>query len=266
MVETKATGANPVNKLEIRNVNMDFTVKGQTMHVLDDVSLDVREGELLVIVGHSGCGKSTLLKIIAGLEVQTSGACLVDGSAVTGPGPDRTMIFQEHRLFPWMSIQDNVEFGLRGRPRDERAPIADRYLDMVGLSEFKHAYPSQLSGGMSQRAAIARALTTDPEVLLLDEPFGALDALTKMELQDELLKLRQEQESTMVMVTHDIEEAVYLADRIVVMSSRPGRVEEVIDVNLGRPRDRGSVDFAWYKKRVLDHFFKAKAKGPEYTI
>lgn len=254
------------NELSITDLNKDFSIKGETRHVLDHIDLDIRAGEFLVIVGHSGCGKSTLLKIIAGLEHPTTGAVTLDGKPVTGPGPDRTMIFQEHRLFPWMSIRDNVEFGLRGRSDSERSQISNRLLKTVDLEEFADAYPAQLSGGMSQRAAIARALATNPEILLLDEPFGALDAFTKMELQEELLRIHAEQGGTMAMVTHDIEEAVYLADRIVVMSSRPGKIEEIVEVQLGRPRDRGSADFAWYKKRVYDHFIKSKQKGPEYVI
>lgn len=254
------------HELSIADLNKDFSIKGETRHVLDRIDLDIRAGEFLVIVGHSGCGKSTLLKIIAGLEHPTTGTVALDGKPVTGPGPDRTMIFQEHRLFPWMSIRDNVEFGLRGRSDSERFQISSRLLKTVDLEEFADAYPAQLSGGMSQRAAIARALATNPEILLLDEPFGALDAFTKMELQEELLRIHAEQGGTMAMVTHDIEEAVYLADRIVVMSSRPGKIEEIVEVQLGRPRDRGSVDFAWYKKRVYDHFIKSKQKGPEYVI
>ena len=254
------------HSLIIKDLSKEFTVKGETKRVLDHVSLEVHDGELLVIVGHSGCGKSTMLKIIAGLETPSDGACELDGQRIAGPGPDRTMIFQEHRLFPWMSIKDNVEFGLRERPQAERDAIAKRLLKTVDLTEFADAYPAQLSGGMSQRAAIARALATEPEILLLDEPFGALDALTKIDLQEELLRIHKAQGGTMVMVTHDIEEAVYLADRIVVMSSRPGRIEEIIDVDLGRPRDRGSANFAWYKKRVYDHFFKSREKELEYVI
>lgn len=253
-------------ELKVSDLNKDFAIKGETRHVLDRIDLDVTPGEFLVIVGHSGCGKSTLLKIIAGLETPTSGTVELNGTPVGGPGPDRTMIFQEHRLFPWMNIRDNVEFGLRDRPAAERMEISNRLLKTVDLEEFADAYPAQLSGGMSQRAAIARALATNPEILLLDEPFGALDAFTKMELQEELLRIHAEQHGTMIMVTHDIEEAVYLADRIVVMSSRPGKIEEIVNVQLGRPRDRGSADFAWYKKRVYDHFIKAKQKGPEYVI
>lgn len=252
--------------LSIQNVNKSFTVDGQKVDVLKDINLEVQEGEFIAIVGHSGCGKSTLLKIIAGLEKNDTGLVTVDGKEVNGPGMDRGMIFQEHRLFPWMSIEKNVQLGLKGLSKEEKIKLSDQYLELVKLSEFKKAYPSQLSGGMSQRAAIARSLVSQPEVLLLDEPFGALDALTKIELQEELLKIRERFHNTMLMVTHDIEEAVYLADRIVVMSARPGRIKDVIKVELGTYRDRGGSDFAHYKKKIFDYFFEEKTVVPEYNI
>ena len=252
--------------LSIQNVNKSFTVDGQKVDVLKDINLEVQEGEFIAIVGHSGCGKSTLLKIIAGLEKNDTGLVTVDGKEVNGPGMDRGMIFQEHRLFPWMSIEKNVQLGLKGLSREEKTKLSDQYLELVKLSEFKKAYPSQLSGGMSQRAAIARSLVSQPEVLLLDEPFGALDALTKLELLEELLKIRERFHNTMLMVTHDIEEAVYLADRIVVMSARPGRIKDVIKVELGTYRDRGGSDFAHYKKKIFDYFFEEKTVVPEYNI
>ena len=252
--------------LSIQNVNKSFTVDGQKVDVLKDINLEVQEGEFIAIVGHSGCGKSTLLKIIAGLEKNDTGLVTVDGKEVNGPGMDRGMIFQEHRLFPWMSIEKNVQLGLKGLSKEEKTKLSNQYLELVKLSEFKKAYPSQLSGGMSQRAAIARSLVSQPEVLLLDEPFGALDALTKIELQEELLKIRERCHNTMLMVTHDIEEAVYLADRIVVMSARPGRIKDVIKVELGTYRDRGGSDFAHYKKKIFDYFFEEKTVVPEYNI
>lgn len=252
--------------LSIQNVNKSFTVDGQKVDVLKDINLEVQEGEFIAIVGHSGCGKSTLLKIIAGLEKNDTGLVTVDGKEVNGPGMDRGMIFQEHRLFPWMSIEKNVQLGLKGLSKEEKTKLSDQYLELVKLSEFKKAYPSQLSGGMSQRAAIARSLVSQPEVLLLDEPFGALDALTKIELQEELLKIRERFHNTMLMVTHDIEEAVYLADRIVVMSARPGRIKDVIKVELGTYRDRGGSDFAHYKKKIFDYFFEEKTVVPECNI
>lgn len=252
--------------LSIQNVNKSFTVDGQKVDVLKDINLEVQEGEFIAIVGHSGCGKSTLLKIIAGLEKNDTGLVTVDGKEVNGPGMDRGMIFQEHRLFPWMSIEKNVQLGLKGLSKEEKTKLSGQYLELVKLSEFKKAYPSQLSGGMTQRAAIARSLVSQPEVLLLDEPFGALDALTKIELQEELLKIRERFHNTMLMVTHDIEEAVYLADRIVVMSARPGRIKDVIKVELGTYRDRGGSDFAHYKKKIFDYFFEEKTVVPEYNI
>lgn len=252
--------------LSIQNVNKSFTVDGQKVDVLKDINLEVQEGEFIAIVGHSGCGKSTLLKIIAGLEKNDTGLVTVDGKEVNGPGMDRGMIFQEHRLFPWMSIEKNVQLGLKRLSKEEKTKLSDQYLELVKLSEFKKAYPSQLSGGMSQRAAIARSLVSQPEVLLLDEPFGALDALTKIELQEELLKIWERFHNTMLMVTHDIEEAVYLADRIVVMSARPGRIKDVIKVELGTYRDRGGSDFAHYKKKIFDYFFEEKTVVPEYNI
>lgn len=200
------------------------------------------------------------------MKKNDTGLVTVDGKEVNGPGMDRGMIFQEHRLFPWMSIEKNVQLGLKGLSKEEKTKLSDQYLELVKLSEFKKAYPSQLSGGMSQRAAIARSLVSQPEVLLLDEPFGALDALTKIELQEELLKIRERFHNTMLMVTHDIEEAVYLADRIVVMSARPGRIKDVIKVELGTYRDRGGSDFAHYKKKIFDYFFEEKTVVPEYNI
>lgn len=253
-------------KLIIHDVNKSFIVNGQSVDVLKDINLEIEEGEFVVIVGHSGCGKSTLLKMIAGLETNDTGELSVDGKEISGPGMDRGMIFQEHRLFPWLSIEKNVQLGLKGLSKEEKRKLSDQYLELVKLSEFKKAYPSQLSGGMSQRAAIARSLVSQPEILLLDEPFGALDALTKIELQEEILKIRERFHNTMIMVTHDIEEAVYLADRIVVMSARPGRIKDVIKVELGKYRDRGSTDFTYYKKKIFDYFFEEKTDTPEYNI
>lgn len=262
----KQVGTMGKKKLIIHDVNKSFIVNGQSVDVLKDINLEIEEGEFVVIVGHSGCGKSTLLKMIAGLEKNDTGILSVDGKEVDEPGMDRGMIFQEHRLFPWMSIEKNVQLGLKGLSKEEKRKLSDQYLELVKLSEFKKAYPSQLSGGMSQRAAIARSLVSQPEILLLDEPFGALDALTKIELQEEMLKIRERFHNTMIMVTHDIEEAVYLADRIVVMSARPGRIKDVIKVELGKYRDRGSTDFTYYKKKIFDYFFEEKTDTPEYNI
>ncbi len=210
-----------MKKLDIFELNKSFEINNRKIPVLQGVDFDIEEGEFIVIVGQSGCGKSTLLKIILGIETATEGFVLKDGEKITGPDTDRGMIFQEHRLFPWKTIKDNILIGKKSRNSKELEKELDYYLDLVKLSEFKEAYPKQLSGGMSQRAAIARALINKPEILLLDEPFGALDALTKIELQKEITKIWKEAGMTMIMVTHDIEEAVYLADRVIVMDRRP---------------------------------------------
>lgn len=253
--------------LEITNLSKSFLVEGKPFLVLDNVSLTVSEGEFLAIVGHSGCGKSTLLKMVAGLDFPDSGQVFHEEKPVTAPGPERGMIFQEHRLMPWLTLEKNVVLGLTKASKEEKEQAAEEYLRLVQLTDFKKAYPAQLSGGMSQRAAIARALATSPRTLLLDEPFGALDALTKIEMQKEIQKIRFQKKTTMIMVTHDIEEAVFLADRIVVMSSRPGRIRDIIKVELPENRDRTGADFAWYKKKVYDYFFEPEeAENPEFLI
>jgi len=250
--------------LVIQNLYKTFMVEDRSLSILEDINLTVEDGEFVVIVGHSGCGKSTLLKIIAGLETQDPGGIVTyNGQPVTAPGPERGMIFQEHRLMPWLTLEKNVTLGLEGKSKCAKKKLADEYLKLVKLEDFKKAYPAQLSGGMSQRAAIARALVTGPQMLLLDEPFGALDALTKIEMQKEILKLRDEKKNTMIMVTHDIEEAVFFADRIVVMSDRPGRIRDIVRINLPRHRDRTGPDFAQYKKKVYDYFFEPEETEKE---
>ena len=256
-----------MKKLVIDNLYKSFAVNGQTLSVLENISLAVDENEFVVIVGHSGCGKSTLLKIIAGLERQNTGICSLDGMPIASPGSDRGMVFQEHRLFPWLTIEQNVILGLGQYSKAERAKIAVEYLNMVKLNGFEKTYPSQLSGGMSQRAAIARALAAKPEILLLDEPFGALDAFTKIEMQNELLRIQARQKTMMVMVTHDIDEAVFLADRVIVMSSRPGTIRDVVKIELPKNRDRNGTDFAWYKRKIFNYFFEhTDEQRPEFTI
>jgi len=265
-MEKQKVGQEMLNELVIKNLSKSFPVNGEKVSVLENINLSIKDGEFVVIVGHSGCGKSTLLKIIAGLETQEEGICNLNGKAITRPGFDRGMIFQEHRLFPWLTIGKNIQVGLGNHSKGEKEKITNQYLDMVKLSDFKHAYPSQLSGGMSQRAAIARALAPRPEILLLDEPFGALDALTKVELQEEILKIRTQEKSTMIMVTHDIDEAVFLADRVVVMSSRPGKIKDIISIELDTVRNRGNSDFAWYKSKIYRYFFESREKTPEFII
>lgn len=253
-------------KLVINNVNKNFNVDGNLVNILNDIDLSIEEGEFVAIVGHSGCGKSTLLKIIAGLLDYDKGTVTLDNKKITKPDIDRGMVFQEHRLFPWLTIKENVGIGLDGLESNKKEKVILEHLKLVKLEEFANAYPHQLSGGMSQRAAIARALVNSPKVLLLDEPFGALDALTKIKLQQEILKIWQKEKTTMIMVTHDIEEAVYLADRIVVMSEKPGRIKEIVKVDLGRPRDRGSAYFARIKKKIYSHFFEDDEITFEYNI
>lgn len=226
-------------KLRASQVNKIFRVKRQEMIALADLSLEVRTGELVTIVGTSGCGKSTFLRLVAGLVEPSSGLIEVDGQAVRGPGPDRGMVFQSYTLFPWLNALDNVKFGLKKQRlgKKEQDEIARHYLNLVGLSGFERAYPAQLSGGMKQRVAIARALAYNPAILLMDEPFGALDAQTRELMQELLLKIWTESQTTILFITHDVDEAIFLADRVYVMTARPGRIKREITVTLPRPRD-----------------------------
>ncbi|MDQ2081160.1 ABC transporter ATP-binding protein [Xanthobacteraceae bacterium Astr-EGSB] len=221
------------------------------VHALERVSIAVAAGEIVAVVGGSGCGKSTLLRLVCGLDRPSAGRVLLDGGVVTGPHEKIGIVFQEPRLLPWLTVAGNVEFGLDGRPRAERAGRAKVQLARVGLADKASAWPRQLSGGQAQRAAIARALVTRPQVLLLDEPFSALDAFTRIDLQDHLLDLWADLTPTLLLVTHDVDEAIVLADRIVVMKPRPGRVHEEIAIDLPRPRDRQSAAFDFAKRRVL---------------
>ena len=237
-------------QLDVDHVSKIFPLRGQdrALKVLDDVSMHVGEGEVVVLLGPSGCGKSTLLNIIAGFLPPTEGRVLHDGISVTKPDRRRTVVFQDYALFPWMTVQSNVEFGLKaqGIQPTERKRIARDFLALVKLTGFEERYPYEISGGMKQRAAIARALAPDPDILLMDEPFGALDAQTRVLLQEELARIVAEAKRTVVFVTHSIEEAVFLADRVVVMSTHPGRVREIYDVDLPRPRSE--------RTRTLPHF------------
>src|ERR1043166_9447045 len=221
------------------------------VNALDGVSLEVAPGEILVVIGGSGCGKSTMLRAISGLDTPTKGRVLLDGSVITEPREEIGIIFQEPRLLPWLRVADNVGFGLEDRPREERRERGAHALARVGLSEKASVWPRELSGGQAQRVAIARALVPRPQVLLLDEPFSALDAFTRVDLQDHLLNLWAEFKPTLIMVTHDVEEAIALADRIVVMRPHPGRIADEIEIDLPRPRDRQSAAFDFAKRRVL---------------
>lgn len=231
--------------LEMRNVSKNFDFSGQRIQALAGANLTVRKGEFICLIGASGCGKSTLLRIAAGFEQPTSGEALMWGKAINGPDPSRGMVFQDYGLFPWLSVRGNIGFGLaaRGRPKAEIQDTVSRYVDMVGLGKFADAYPHQLSGGMKQRVAIARVLANDAEVVLMDEPFGALDAMTRDRLQDELLELWASTSLTVLFVTHSIEEAVFLSDRVVAMSPGPGRIDSELLLDLPRPRDVSSPTF-----------------------
>jgi sulfonate transport system ATP-binding protein len=221
------------------------------VHALDGITFEVAPGEIVAIVGGSGCGKSTLLRAVSGLDTPSLGRVVLDGVAINAPHEKIGIIFQEPRLLPWLSVAGNVGFGLEDRPKTERDERVGRALARVGLSEKAAVWPRELSGGQAQRVSIARALVPRPQVLLLDEPFSALDAFTRVDLQDHLLSLWAELKPTLIMVTHDVEEAIVLADRIMVMRPRPGRIYEEIDCDLPRPRDRQSAAFDFVKRRVL---------------
>jgi NitT/TauT family transport system ATP-binding protein len=225
--------------LEARGISMLYTRRGLPIEALSDVSILVEPGEFVAIVGASGCGKTTLLRIVDGLVKPTSGEILVSGQPVTGPGPDRGFVFQHDALFPWRTVLNNIIFGLevQGKRKRESEERADGLLKLVGLAGFEHHFPHELSGGMRQRANLARALTIDPDVLLMDEPFAALDAQTREIMQVELLRIWRSNRKTVMFVTHQIDEAIILADRVVVMTSRPGRVKAILDVDIPRPRD-----------------------------
>jgi sulfonate transport system ATP-binding protein len=235
--------------LQISGVSKQFD--GRT--ALAPLDLAVVRGEILAIVGTSGCGKSTLLRIVGGIEGPSAGAVCLDGVAVTGPRPDLAFVFQEPRLMPWLTVRENVAFGLRERPRSERRALAGKAIERVGLASFADALPRQLSGGMAQRVALARALVTRPAVLLLDEPFSAVDAVTRQSLQDHLLELWREERPTMLFVTHDIEEALVLADRVVVLTGQPGVVQAEVRLDLPRPRRRTDPRIVAWRERLFDN-------------
>jgi len=256
-------------KVEIRNLSKVFARPGSddTLQALDNISLDIRPGEFVALLGASGCGKSTLLRIIAGLEIPTKGEALFNGDRICGTSPKRGLVFQEHSLFAWLTVRQNIEFALKtSRQYQDKKCEIDRWLELAGLAEFAGNYPHQLSGGMRQRAALVRALAVSPDVLLLDEPLGALDSFTRMSLQDELVRLWQERGNTMVMVTHDIDEAIYLSQRIVIMSPRPGRISRIIEVRRSYPRDRASGDFTVLRNEILRFMNFAQEQQYDYVI
>jgi NitT/TauT family transport system ATP-binding protein len=244
-----------MGNLEIRDLNQSFTRDdGTQLVVLDHLNFDVRDKEFVCILGSSGCGKTTLLRLIAGLDEARAGSIILDGEEIRGPNPKVGFVFQEYSLFPWRNVIDNIAFGLemKGITKEERYRSAEHYLGLVNLSQFKTSYPSELSGGMRQRIAVARALALEPVLLLMDEPFGALDAQTRNMLQKELLDIWNKTKKTIIFITHSVDEAVFLADRIIVLTPRPGRICQIFPVELKRPRDRTSVEFAQVRREVLD--------------
>lgn len=225
------------------NVSKVFTGRAGSMPTLalDNVSCEIEAGEFVCIIGPSGCGKTTLLHTIAGFSFPSNGSALNGDKPIIGPGPDRIIMFQDYGLFPWLTVAQNIEFGLRAKkvPAAERADIVQYYIDMVGLTGFDNRYPAEISGGMKQRVSIARALAPDPDIVLMDEPFAALDSLTRDILQEEILRIWEQTKKTFVLITHNIDEAVFLGDRVIAMSARPGRIKEILDVDLPRPREAG---------------------------
>ncbi len=242
------------HKLQISQVGKVFSTKNGEMVALNETTFQVKDGEFVCILGPSGCGKSTILRIIAGLEQPSSGQVLMDGKKIKEPGPDRGMVFQAYTLYPWLTVEDNISFGLRlnGTSAADYRKKAQHYIELIGLKGFEKHYPIQISGGMQQRVAIARALANDPEIMLMDEPFGALDAQTRTIMQEILMKAWEKSYKTILFVTHDVEEAIFLADTVYVMTARPGRLKEVIPINLPRPRD--------YSIKSTPEFLKIKGE------
>ncbi len=250
--------------IEIRDLSKVFSSDKRRVVALDGFDMDVADGEFVCLLGPSGCGKTTVLRIVAGLEPATGGSVMVHGKRVSSAGPERGMVFQEFALFPWRTVRKNIEFGLeiRGVAEKDRHEISSRLVDLVGLEGFEDSHPDELSGGMRQRVGIARALANEPAVLLMDEPFGSLDAQTRNLMQKELLRIWSATKKTVLFVTHSVDEAVFLADRIMVMTARPGKIREVIPVSLPRPRDRTSAEFIAVRGKVLaeldEEFEKAR--------
>jgi len=239
-------------KVRIQDLSKAFHTNGHEIRVLEHIDLDVREGELVCILGPSGCGKSTLLNIVGGFLPASSGDVAIDGLPVRRPDPRRIFVFQERGVFPWLTVEGNIGFGISGLPATERAARIAHYVRLVGLEGFENAYPQELSGGMKQRVEVARALAVNPDVLYLDEPFGALDSITRLVMRSELLRIWQTERKTILFVTHDIEESCQLADRIVVLSARPGSIRRVVEVDLPHPRDLSSPRYLALRDSILE--------------
>lgn len=242
-----------MNNLIFENVSKSFlrTDSDGLTHALTDINMTIEDGEFVCIVGPSGCGKSTLLRLIAGLIVPTTGSITLSGKKVEGTDSDRGMVFQKPTLFPWLTVGENVGFSANLKKQNNEKEV-DRLLEKVGLMEFKNSYPHQLSGGMAQRVALIRTMINKPNVFLLDEPLGALDAFTRMNMQDELIRLWQENKHIMIMVTHDVDEAIYLSNKVVIMEPRPGRIKKILDIDLDYPRNRTSKEFTDYRNEILE--------------
>jgi len=239
-------------KLRTEALGMAFDRDGQRMSVLENINLEVFEGEFVCVLGPSGCGKSTLLSTMAGFLAPTVGEVRIDGEIVRGPDPRRIFVFQERGVFPWLTVEGNIGFGLGKLPRAERTQRVEHYIKMVGLEGFEKSYPHELSGGMKQRVEVARALAVNPDVMFLDEPFGALDSITRMVMRGELLRIWQAERKTILFVTHDIDEAVQLADRVVVMSARPGRIQQIVPIDVAHPRDISSPRYLELRDGILN--------------
>jgi ABC-type nitrate/sulfonate/bicarbonate transport system ATPase subunit len=239
-------------KLSAQHVQMVFTRDGKSTPVLNDVNLEVGKGEFLCIVGPSGCGKSTLLSTIGGFLSPSSGEVKIDGQVVSGPDPRRIFVFQERGVFPWLTVEGNIEFGLFKLSRSERRSRVAHYIQMVGLQGFEKSYPAELSGGMKQRLEVARALAVNPDMLLLDEPFGALDSITRLIMRGELLRIWREERNTVIFVTHDIDEAVQLADRVAVMSGRPANIQQIVKIDIPHPRDISAPRYLELRNGILE--------------
>ncbi len=252
-------------ELKLQNLNKTFYGNGHSVHVLSDITLLTEPGEFMTIIGPSGCGKSTLLKIVAGLDTDYEGIAELGGKAIERPGRDKGVIFQEHRLFPWLTVERNIAADLSLKIPEVRSQV-DALLTLVRLNGFEKAYPKELSGGMSQRVAIARALLRNPQVLLLDEPFGALDAFTRSHMQESLLDIWRKNRTTMLLVTHDIDEAIFLSNRIVVMGAKPGVIKAVIPVELSHPRNRNGSAFQEYRQLLLQALEKREPSPPAWDI
>lgn len=256
------------SQIKISKVSKVFSTGGREVVALDDINLEVRPGEFICLLGPSGCGKSTLLNAIAGFSQPTAGSIVVDGRPVQAPGPDRGMVFQEYALFPWMTVEKNIAFGLeiKKQPKARIREKVSALLEMLNLQDFRDRYPKDLSGGMRQRVAIARVLALDSPIMLMDEPFGALDSLTRRNLQDELLRIWTEFRKTIIFVTHSIEESIYLADRIIVMTYRPGTIKKIVSVSMPRPRDPSSAEFNNLKKELALLVMEEQTRHNQHEI